>query len=473
MAVDIIARAMAARAGSGGGSSAVAESGYYYNGSFYKDEQHTTLIAPKEGGIYFDKTGKELYGYDGSNFNAIPSGNKPYLSLDRESRYLYDVTFLNLPEYVETEQPLGMCSSYVSDGKLFRTLDWDYSNLASFHVYTSEFEGTAFLRGLTDTELDDELVGQLPYHVVDGVNEHGIMVSTHVLYNDWEASGDGDIPLTMLPYLVLSRVKSMESISEDISDVFENMYIPQSMADSEYLIQVLVSDGEETYVITPKASTSLQYTLINIDENPKLTNFKWVEDATVDRADLQDRPTGVERWNMMPCPLEDLRFTKCYEEPTRLSEFIGIDGTTKDSTDEELEAIYELARAEYLDRERDGTTWQTMHSVVYSPNGMEHLWIQENWDKDYATAEIDLSGYQTRDIVDEDNYFSDKTVEGALAELGEFKDDTDESGELAVDSEPTEDSSNLVTSGGVYAAIKLVADEVDGINELLGSGVIE
>lgn len=85
--------------------------------------------------------------------------------------------------------------------------------------------------------------------------------------------------------------------------------------------------------------------------------------------------------------LEDLRFTKAYEAPTRLSEFIGIDGTTKDSTDAELEAIYELARAKYLTRTRNGELWQTVHSVIYSEKGIEHLWTQEDWNKDYCSGD--------------------------------------------------------------------------------------
>ena len=63
----------------------------------------------------------------------------------------------------------------------------------------------------------------------------------------------------------------------------------------------------------------------------------------------------------------------------RLSEFIGLRDTTKDSTDEELAAIYTDARELYLDRERDGKTWHTMHSVVYDSHGIESLCIQENW----------------------------------------------------------------------------------------------
>lgn len=320
--------------------------------------------------------------------------SKPYLSLKRDSEYLYTVTFGELPEENNPVQSAyGGCSAFVRDGKLYRNLDWNYDDNASFHIITKDFEGMSFVGGLTSSNLDDDLIAQLPYRVTDGVNRHGIMVSTHILYNDWEWAGTGTIPLTKLPFLVLENVKSMATIATDLGDTLSDLYVPEAMVDLEYLIQVLVTDGTTTYILSPSTTTGT-YELIDATANPKLTNFRWVADTTVVRTSLQDRPTGVERWNEIDAEvsLADLRFTKAYEAPTRLSEFIGINGTTKDSTDAELTAIYTLAHDEYEDRERDGKTWQTMHSVVYGANGIESLSIQEDWSKDYT--------YVTKDYVD-------------------------------------------------------------------------
>lgn len=316
---------------------------------------------------------------------------QPYLSFERLNRFLYRVTFKTLSEdNDETGAIPPMCSSYVKNGKLYRNLDWNYDNDASFHVVCSGFEGMSFIDGLTDEELSYSLISKLPYRIVDGKNDNGIMVSTHVLYNDWGFQGSGTIPLTRLSYLVLTNVKSMDTIHEDLGDILDNLVVPSAMATMEYLIQVLVTDGTTSYVLRPNVNTET-YEAINITENPKLSNFLWTSKGIVDRSELQTRPTGVERWNMMPCDLKDLRFTKAYEEPSRLSEFIGLNGTTKDSTDAELEAIYETAHEMYQNRTRDGSLWQTMHSVVYSPNGIEHLWIQENWNKDYINSSSDSS----------------------------------------------------------------------------------
>lgn len=322
-----------------------------------------------------------------------------YTSLERLGDYLYKVSFANLPEEkLQDPRVSGGCSSYVQNGKLYRNLDWDYDELASFMVTAPGFKGMAFIPGLTNTELSDGLMSQLPYRMLDGINESGIMVSTHVLFNDWEWIGSGDTPLYKVPFLILSNLKSMSDINTVLGPILPELYATPTLIASEYLLQFLVTDGVTTYVITPPTTKNGQYSIVNATENPKLANFRWASSPTVTRAELQNRPTGVERWNMMPCPLEDLRFTKAYEEPTRLSEFIGVRDTDKDSSDEELESIYEAARQLYETRTRNGATWQTMHSVVYSAKGVEMLCVQENWDRNYFGA----AGSSEETITDED-----------------------------------------------------------------------
>lgn len=310
------------------------------------------------------------------------------VSVERLGEYLYKATFDSIPEYKEgNATPTGCCSAFVRDGKLYRNFDWQYDDTASFYVVCKDFEGIASIVGLKDGMLDKR-VEQLPYHLVDGVNKYGIMVSTHVLFNDFGYTGSGnkDKRIMGLPYYILSNVTDMGRLGTQIREYIENLNVPPELAAMEYLVQFIVTDGTTTKVITPK-SDGTEYEIVDASSNPKLTNFKWVADLTVDRADLQDKPTGVERWNSinnLTDNLAELRFTKAYESPDRLSEFIGIDGTTKDSTDEELTEIYNLAHNEYLIRERDGKTWQTVHSVVYNGRSVESLCVQENYNKDYA-----------------------------------------------------------------------------------------
>lgn len=367
------------------------------------------LLRAKESGEFDGEDGEDgqsayqlavELGFEGTEeewIESLHAKNHPYISLERIGSYLYKVSFDELPEMQDDYVPVGACSSYVKDGKLYRNLDWDYDETLSFHVCCNGFEGMSFVRGLTNVNLDDELISKLPYRITDGQNDYGIMVSTHVLFNDWDWIGSGNTSLTNVPFLILSNLKSMENIETDLASMLSDLYAPQSLIEMGYLLQFLVTDGATTYVITPPIEANGAYSLVDATENPKLSNFRWVPDAIVVRSELQNRPTGVERWNMMPCPLEDLRFTKAYEEPTRLSEFIGLRDTTKDSTDEELESIYEAAKQLYDTRTRNGVTWQTMHSVVYSEKGIEMLCVQENWNRNYFGAVSESSGESITD----------------------------------------------------------------------------
>lgn len=308
----------------------------------------------------------------------------PYVSLERLGTFLYRATFDNIPPEIEIDAPVGFCSSYVADGKLYRNLDWFYNNVLTFAIQCNGFQGTAFLNELTIDNLDDELIGQLPYHVVDGRNDDGIMVSEHVIYNDWDWKGEGEISLQKIPYLLLSQIHSLDNFETQIADILSNVKADAMLEKAEYLLQFLITDGTTTYAIVPCTDGTNNYEVLNITANPKLTNFRWVNKATVDRNELQKRPTGVERWNLMPCDLEDIKFTKAYTTTDRLSEFIGIEGTTKDSTDEELLSIQAIAYEKYLEKKRNSQTWQSVHSVVYSNQGVEYFYCQENFDKNYS-----------------------------------------------------------------------------------------
>ncbi len=309
------------------------------------------------------------------------------IALERVANYLYKVSFNVIPEAPAGLEPnIGACSSYVSNGKLYRNLDWKYSETAEFIVVTKRFKGMAYIDGLNDSNLDHEKIKKLPYQVVDGINENGIMVATHVLYNDWEYAGSGNknINIMHVPFLILNNITTLEDFNNQMSDYLSNIQIPEALANMGYLLHFIVSDGVTTYVIEPPEDAEGSYIVIDATSNPKLTNFRWVDRAEVDRSDedMQTRPTGIERFNAMPCDMADIKFTNAYESPDYLSDFIGEADTTKDSTDEELLEVYNTAREIYLERTRDGQTWQTMHSVVYSPNGMEKLFVQENFDAD-------------------------------------------------------------------------------------------
>lgn len=318
--------------------------------------------------------------------------DKKFLSLEREGEFLYKVTFDSIPEYedISADTPAGGCTSFVKDGKLFRMYDWEFNNAAQFKVFTKHFKGMAYIVGLNEGSLPYKKVSQLPYHMVDGVNDKGIKVSVHVLYNDfgYEGSGEETYSITSVPFHILDKATSMANLRTQLTSVFANIKVPQQLKDMGYLLQFLVTDGTTTIVIAPPTSASGNWEFIDASENPKLTNFRYLNKSiiTKDDNDLQLRPTGIERWNLISehTLLSDLRFTLAYQSNARLTEFIGLRETSKLSEISELQEIYETAHDMYAERTRNGQTWHTVHAVVYSGCEIEHLFVQEDFFKDYA-----------------------------------------------------------------------------------------
>lgn len=313
----------------------------------------------------------------------------PFLSLKRLAGYLYEMTFDKLPDYLNQNKISAFgCTSYVKDGKLYRNLDWNYGKTAEFKLLFKDVEGMGFIDGLNDGELEGkaDILGQLPYRICDGCNISGIMVSTHVLFNDFNFKGTGSksAPITLLPFKVLTTMTNVNTLSPEVNELLNNIKVSEG---ADLLIQVLVTNGVTTKLFTPKSDGS-GYEYIDISSNPKVTNFKWVNRKIVQRtdSDIQKRPTGIERWNQLEdenISLEKLRFTLAYESSNRLSEFIGVNGTTKESSDADLMNIYNKAHEKYLKRTRNNELWQTVHSVIYSSNGFEKLNIQENYRRNY------------------------------------------------------------------------------------------
>lgn len=339
----------------------------------------------------------------------------PYKSLRRLASYAYEVTFDTIPE--DTDANLftaSGCSSVVSNGRLYSNLDWKYNNNVIFHVKCNGFEGMAFSDRLTEGALDDDLIGQLPYHIRDGRNDAGIMVATHVVYNDlaWSGASSGAlftrIPITKLPYKVLTEVSDMSAFESWCTANLPAFYDGWLGRLETYALQFIVTDGTTTYVITMTGRPPFaSLVCVNATNNPKLTNFYWINQSTISsRSSLsQEHPTGIERWNALRTwgvpDMAGIRFTQSYERTDRLSDFIGESGTTKDSTDEELLAIRDLAYAAYQNRTRNGETWQTVYSVVYSPNKLETLYIQEDFETKVIgeSIEFDLNSATAGDLL--------------------------------------------------------------------------
>ena len=62
------------------GGGAGVTNGYYYNGVFYKDVEHTELIEPKEGGLYYDISSGSLFIFNGVAYVPV-GGSVDYMTV--------------------------------------------------------------------------------------------------------------------------------------------------------------------------------------------------------------------------------------------------------------------------------------------------------------------------------------------------------------------------------------------------------
>lgn len=325
------------------------------------------------------------------------SSSLPYVYLKQRADYLYEIQFDSYPELTTSPTEIAGCSTFTKDGKVYRNLDYEYTDNASFIVKTPEFVGMSFADGVLNGQVaswEMNKIEQLPNRVVDGINNSGLFISEHVAFNDYGFAGSTDedaIPLYYVPNLILRNCTTHDELVEWINENKFKFALYQTLKDTGYILMFFIKIGDKCYSLQPNASK--EYELFNLSgqTTPKLTNFISVGTDTITRTDsrLQSHPTGIERYNLINngATLEDLKFTQCYVAPDRLSEFIGINNTSKSSSDAELTSIYNSAKNLYDRHIRDGKTWHTMHSVVYNLSNLSlSVCVQENFEHEYTSS---------------------------------------------------------------------------------------
>ena len=372
---------------------------YEYSGTAWG----TTLKAytPAKFDMWANLEDEKLYYYYNNQWYSFMDGEVeiPYTNLEKLNNYLYKAEYDSLQKYIpdKYDKPLGSCTSYIKDGKLYRNYDYYYDDTIEFWVDAYNFKTLTYFKGMSYISrlyqglMTNELLGQMPYHLVDGTNDAGIMMSTHLVYNDmgYVSKADG-IPATKLVYEVVSQYRDIESIVEDLNN--SNLKIPTSFDD--YIPIYLISDGTKTYCYAPLADGS-KYQCIDITTQPKLTNFVpyTLQDEDVKLTDtwLQNRPNGIYRYNHTTDGLERNKYTDIYTNTDKYDDFIGVDNTTKSSPEATLKEIQSRYKTYFEDRYRGDGTWQTLHSIVYGDGEVKHLWIQEDYTKDYIMQETTSS----------------------------------------------------------------------------------
>lgn len=341
------------------------------------------------------------------------------------SDYLYQINYSKLDyklgkEFVEKKfKPVASGCSSIKAGNIFgRNLDWFYNFEANIVIRTKRTEEYYATIGIASTNpeltkhtmsiLDkSEMFNVVPFTIVDGLNECGLFISSHVVYAE-KGSTTGTVPLvekkdsictSMLPRYILDRFASARYAIQYIKD-YVSVYANKALTDMGMEAHFLIGDRVECFAL------EFINNQIVVTETNKLTNFLvdgvlFNEDGTVytpETSDADHKPTsinnitplgmGLERYNIMALASivdislvpgmasllrESLNYNNSYTntENKWYTEFVGEHSgatLTVNSDMSDFNSVIETATNMFAHRNRcydkDGV-WHTTHSAIY------------------------------------------------------------------------------------------------------------
>lgn len=303
--------------------------------------------------------------------------------------YLYSVSFNNL-DYKDaaehfaslTGDTTGYCSLIRENNRIGRNFDWYINKQVEYIIHTPSTGAHYSVMGIA---LDNDEFKYLPFRLLDGINERGVLCSVNQLpYSDKTISINGTIP-----QISNSETVSMYMLVKYILDKFDSaLEAAEYIRDYVKIMPIIGSDGLPMnfhYCIADKTTTIYLYfegTEVKYESKPVdkfvMTNFRLAGTELVDGyysitgSNIEEFGQGIERANSLldNFDLDAVSFTKAYTTTDRLTDFAGIDGITITNRDG-LMAIQSDAATLYQQELTDGTLrddadlWQTVHSVIY------------------------------------------------------------------------------------------------------------
>lgn len=411
---------------------------------------------PAEWSCYFS-TIEDVWVAMAGGTVSMNDGANAYDSIRREAAFLYYTVFSELDRsYADAyfaeryaQAPAGACTC-VRNGAFFgRNFDWVYDNAAVFVVSVPKYGDrhasvgvTGFVSGLTEEFVSSGAYSPMyklvPFSVVDGINDAGLVVGTNVVPAGDKGSNEvveptgtveEDACMFMLPRLLLDRFSDAQTAVEWVLS-HVRLHNVRALADMGYEQHFMVSDGTSTWCIEFVEGRAVAIDLTagsgeTLEGRTYMTNFHLHGTTPFDDGDPfatprvhQGRPdlvpsvvnrltghaSGVERYNFveanfsgagtlkgMVALMQDLSYTRSYQSapnpayPRWDTEFVG-GNLDVDSLSSEFDGIQEAAADAFDIRSRDtGTTWHTVHTSVYDmERGMLHLNVQEKHYKQYT-----------------------------------------------------------------------------------------
>lgn len=375
-----------------------------------------------------------------------------------DNPYLYEASFANYDkakamEYFSRTPSSGGCSAVRSGNFYGRNLDWTFDNAVDFVVKTPHIANRYATIGVTSCmasltkEVVEEVCGGgayaqdlevVPWAIVDGINEHGVVCNINVVPNDKEdatptipkVSKKETIYATMVPRFVLDNFKTAEEAATYLRDYVEIKIYPKDQ-ELGFENHFMIADKDKTFVVELVDKEVRLFEGQQIMTNFHIDGVTFNDDGTVytnadaeeghlptEENGITEHGSGLERYNLAVRALEDgdldkdgmrdlmtsLFYTNAYKTETNpfwYSEFVGIEETTVDTPadDETLTAVVNAAIGLYQETTREkGDTWHSTHSSVYDIAQRKlYLVAQEDEDIEYEFS----FDYYTKEQVDE------------------------------------------------------------------------
>ena len=327
--------------------------------------------------------------------------------------YLYTITYTDLddaileqlsnPEAAFVKQE-GACSSVRNGNFHGRNLDLFYNEMCEVVVRVEKsenrFASLAVCGAKADVtpavmdSLTEDLYQRLPFSVLDGINENGVVCNINVV------SGEDSEPTT-----------GTNPEGENLSLACANRYILDHATSAQHAVQLLqehnlmggfgslglhlmISDSLETYIVEFVDNQMVYY------QGPRESNSNIMTNLfSTKLPELNPHALGVERYAILQANYEEgntlegmvnlmqrVKYTQAYQrctEPFWYSEFNG-GAFTVDTPNADKEEAIEKNIEDFERHERTGLFWQTVNTSVYDiENRSLRLYVQENYDAPY------------------------------------------------------------------------------------------
>lgn len=343
---------------------------------------------------------------------SLTSKQNAYVRLHKIKDYLYTADYDNVDyafaqEYFKKHcQTASGCTIVRNGNYVGRSLDAAFNYLADIVVKVTAADGrrasigvASQIPGLTNTSIKtdtyNEMFSVVPFFVVDGINDAGVVVGINTTYDAaGKTTGTHAVDASavtlcalQLPRYVLDNFSTAKAAVDNIKD-HVNVYCPHSTElDQEY--HLMIADEYETYAVEFENNECI---VTKLDKQPWMTNFTisgctFSDDNTLSYTDsgLRSLARGVERSNIVAknyastnslmgmFQLIDtkLRFTIAYQTTDWPSEFTSATRPIDKAGDLSVfDSAMTNASRDYASRSRDPRsasygTLQSTHCCVY------------------------------------------------------------------------------------------------------------